>query len=213
MSIRKPPVKLASPNILTLCAGAFLERVHDRSYSADSFNPCRGAPTRFAPVHDVKGNCVPSLYAGDTLESAIYETIFHDVPVTAKRKTVPKTLVQSRAHGRLQVLRDLRLASLRGPDLRRWRISRNALITTSSNRYRDTAQWAKAVHHAVTPAKTGVQWLSGAEEPAPDPVSSTGQALIRGRWIPACAGMTLWGMTLVFTGPYFHRNRRGPQAA
>ena len=63
---------------------------------------------------------------------------------------------------------------------------------------------------AVTPAKAGVQWLSGAEEPALDPVSSTGQALIRGCWIPACAGMTLWGTKPVFTGPYFHRNRRGP---
>ena len=164
MSIRKPPVKLASPNILTLHAGAFLERVHDRDYSADSFNPCRGALTRFAPVHDVKGNCVPSLYAGDTLESAIYETIFHDVPVTAKRKTVPKTLVQSRAHGRLQVLRDLRLASLRGPDLRRWRISRNALITTSSNRYRATAQWAKAVHHQF-PHVEGLLWTSNQCDP------------------------------------------------
>ena len=43
----------------------------------------------------------------------------------------------------------------------------------------------------VTPAKAGVQWLSGSGEPAPD--------LIRGRWIPACAGMTIrWaGMALI----------------
>lgn len=164
MPLRKPPAKLANPNVLTLRAGILLERIHDRNYSADSFNPCRGAPTRFAPIHDAKGDCVPSLYAGDTLESAIYETIFHDVPVTAKRKTVPKTLVQSRAHGRLQVLRDLRLASLRGPDLRRWRISRNALITTSPNRYRDTTQWATAVHRQF-PDVEGLLWTSNQCDP------------------------------------------------
>ena len=186
MSVRKPPAKLANPNILILRAGALLERIHDRHYSADSFNPCRGAPTRFAPVHDVKGNCVPSLYAGDTLESAIYETIFHDVPVTAKRKTVPKTLVQSRAHGRLQTLRDLRLASLRGPDLRRWRISRNALITTSPNLYRDTAQWATAVHHQF-PDVEGLLWTSNQCDPDTaylffgDRVASTDFKLLRAR--------------------------------
>ena len=61
---------------------------------------------------------------------------------------------------------------------------------------------------AVTPAKAGVQWLSGDEEPAPD--------LIRGHWIPApvqaggrlCAGMTLWGTEQV----YFHRNFPWPVA-
>ena len=149
MSVRRPPARLATPNIVILPAGALVHRIHARNYGADRFNPCQGAPTRFAPVHDAEGNCVPSLYAADTLEAAIYETIFHDIPVTARRKTVPKTLVQSRAHGRLQVRRDLQLASLRGPNLRRWRISRNSLITTSPSLYRDTARWAQAIHHQL----------------------------------------------------------------
>ncbi|MCE2452384.1 MAG: RES family NAD+ phosphorylase [Nitrospinae bacterium] len=131
MSIRIPPSALAEPNLVTLEAGALVHRVHDRNYGAVDFNPCRGSPTRFAPVYDAAGACVPSLYAADTLEAAIHETIFHDVPVTAKRKTVPRTLAQSRAHARLEVLRDLRLASLRGPDLKRWRIGRSSLIGAS----------------------------------------------------------------------------------
>ena len=111
MSIRTPPAKLTDPNIITLGTGALLHRVHDRNYDADGFNPCMVAPTRFAPIGDAKGNCVPSLYAADTLEAAIHETIFHDIPVVTDAKTVPRTLVQSRAHGQLEVLRDLRLAS------------------------------------------------------------------------------------------------------
>ena len=164
MAIRKPPARIADPAILTLAAGTLLERVHDRNHAANSFNPCQGAPTRFAPVYDAKGDCVPSLYAAGTLEAAIHETIFHDVPVTARRKTVPRTLVHSRAHGRLQILRDLRLASLRGPDLRRWRISRNSLIGTSAKLYRDTARWAAAIHHQFRDVD-GLLWTSNPCDP------------------------------------------------
>ncbi len=164
MSIRRPPARLAGPNIVILPADALVHRVHARNYGADHFNPCQGAPTRFAPVHDAEGNCVPSLYAADTLKAAVYETIFHDIPVTARRRTVPRTLVQSRAHGQLQIRRGLQLASLRGPDLRQWRISRNSLITTSPSLYRDTALWAAAIHHQF-PDVEGLLWTSNQCDP------------------------------------------------
>ena len=164
MSLRAPSDELASPNIVVLGAGALVERVHDRRYGASGFNPCKGAPTRFAPIHDAEGNCVPSLYAADTLEAAIYETIFHDVPVQANPGTVPKTLVQSRAHSRLEVLRDLRLASLRGPDLRRWRVDRNSLIATSPALYPETARWACAIHCRF-PEIEGLAWTSNRCDP------------------------------------------------
>ena len=164
MSIRKPPATLAEPNVVTLNAGALVHRVHDRNYGANAFNPCKGSPTRFAPVYDEEGECVPSLYAAETLEAAIHETIFHDVPVKAKSKTVPRTLVQSRAHARLEVLRDLRLVSLRGPDLRRWRIGRNSLIATSPKLYSETARWASAIHQQFPDAQ-GLLWTSNQCDP------------------------------------------------
>ena len=141
-----------------------MERVHDRTRGGARFNPCHGAPTRFAPICDAEGDCVPSLYGADTLEAAIYETIFHDVPTTARRKTVPKTVVQSRTHSRLKVLRDLQLVSLRAPDLRRWRVSRNALIATSPSSYKDTARWAAAIHHQFREAE-GLLWTSNQCDP------------------------------------------------
>ncbi|MDE0332436.1 MAG: RES family NAD+ phosphorylase [Nitrospinae bacterium] len=164
MTIRKPQAKLADPNVVTLGAGAFVHRVHDRNYGGSAFNPCKGSPTRFAPVYDATDKCVPSLYAAGTLEAAIHETIFHDVPVTAKRKTVPRTLVQSRAHVQLEVLRDLRLASLRGPDLRRWRIARSSLIGASPELYPETARWASAIHHQF-PEVHGLLWTSNQCDP------------------------------------------------
>ena len=164
MSIRTPSATLANPNVVALGAGALLHRVHDRNYNANDFNPCKGAPIRFAPIDDPKGNCVPSLYAASTLEAAIHETVFHDIPLTSRRKTVPRTLVQSRAHGRLEVLRDLRVASLRGPDLRRWRISRNSLIATSPKLYPASARWASAIHHQF-PNVEGLIWTSNQCDP------------------------------------------------
>ena len=164
MPLRKPPARLAAPNTFTLRAGASLHRVHDRAYKANDFSPCRGASTRFAPIHDEAGVCVPSLYAGDTLEAAIYETIFHDVPVKVRRKTVPKSLVQSRSHGVLEVLRDLELVSLRTPDLKKWRISRSSLIASSPKQYPDTARWAEAIHHQFS-RMDGLLWTSNQCDP------------------------------------------------
>lgn len=164
MPLRKPPARLARPNVFTLAAGMTLERVHDRNFEANRFNPCEGAPTRFAPMRDAQGNCIPSLYAADTLEAAIFETIFHDIPVTARRKTVPRTLVQSRAHGSLAVLRELRLISLRGPDLRRWRISRDALIASPPKFYGNTVRWAEAIHQHFDDAE-GLLWTSNQCDP------------------------------------------------
>ena len=58
----------------------------------------------------------------------------------------------------------LALASLRIPDLARWRISRDAMIGSSPTRYRDTAAWAKAVHDQL-PDVEGLVWTSNRCDP------------------------------------------------
>jgi len=108
--------------------GKMLHRVHNRQFDGNAFNPCRGGPTRFAPVHDMHGRCIPSLYAADTVEAAIYETILHDIPPHAVRKSVPRSALNMRRHTIVLLRRGLCLASLRVPDLMRWGIGREALI-------------------------------------------------------------------------------------
>lgn len=164
MALRPPPAPLAHPNIVALPAGATVERVHDRRYGSAEFNPCKGAPTRFAPIRDAERRCIPSLYAASSVEAAIHETVFHDVPVGAGRATVPATLVHGRAHGRLEVRRDLRLASLRAPDLRRWQIAQNWLIGAPPGHYAETARWAAAIHRSC-PDVDGLVWTSGRCDP------------------------------------------------
>lgn len=78
-----PPARLEPPNLTDLAEGELLHRVHTPQFPGNAFNPCQGGPTRFAPIHDAVGECIATLYAAQTVEAAIYETILHDVPLGA----------------------------------------------------------------------------------------------------------------------------------
>ena len=141
-----PAARLTAPSLHLLQSGTVLHRVHSPDFQGNAFNPCQGGQTRFAPIRDASGVCIPSLYAGDAVDAAIYETLFHDIPLGANRMTVPRSAVENRNHSTLVVRRTLRLANLRAPDLRRWSIDRSALIEGLPTHYNTTALWAKAVH-------------------------------------------------------------------
>lgn len=164
MSIRVPAANLAAPNTTNLRAGDRLHRVHDRNYASNAFNPCQGGAARFAPIKDASGQCIASLYAGSSFVAAVYETIFHDVPAKAKLKSVPRGNVQARAHGELEAVRDMKLASLRAADLKKWRMTRGGLIASSPKLYRQTAPWAKAIHDQFTDLD-GLVWTSNQCDP------------------------------------------------
>ena len=159
-----PPADLPDPNLQVLEAGATLHRIHRRSRASDAFNPCQGGPTRFAPIVDEAGNCVPSLYAGSTFDAATYETLFHDIPVQRKRKILREFTVLASVHGVLETQRALHLAALRGPDLAKWNLSRNSLIGSSARLYRQTAAWAKAIHDQFREVE-GLVWTSNRCDP------------------------------------------------
>ena len=164
MTILSPSRNLAAPGLLILEAGTRLHRIHNRQRRASTFNPCQGDPTRFAPITDEDGQCVPSLYAGSTFDSVAYETLFHDIPVRAKVRTFPEGVLSDRAHTRLDTDRDITLAALRAPELARWNISRTALIASSPKLYKETAAWAKAIHDQF-PDVDGLVWTSNRCDP------------------------------------------------
>ena len=163
-SVPPPPNTLLEPNVVVLNVGKVLHRVHARALAGNAFNPCQGGRTRFSPFRDAKGHCVPSLYAGSTVESAIYETVFHDIPLSADRKTVPRDAVEKRNHSALLVRRDLRLASLRAPDLDNWGVRREQLIGTLPTQYDRTALWAQAIHTQFDDVE-GLVWTSNLCDP------------------------------------------------
>ena len=156
--VPSPPTRLGDPNICVFAGGTVVHRVYTHELPGDAFNPCEGGPSRFAPIHNRRGECVPSLYAATSVEAAIYETLFHDIPLQARRKTIPRTKVDDRKHTTLQLRRNLRLASLRAPALLKWKAP-SALVWGPPKQYSATARWAKAIHDQFQDVQ-GLIWTS-----------------------------------------------------
>lgn len=164
MSCRAPGPKL-DPLFDVWPAGRPLHVVHDAAYAPESFNPGVDAsgklrnPTRFAPIHDAKGAVVPYLYGGSTLDCAIFETVFHNVPVDAPHKFVDLDDFAHRAHGCVEPGRDLKLVDLTTDGLHRLKIGKAELVASAAIDYADTARWAEAIHHQF-PDVDGLVWMS-----------------------------------------------------
>jgi hypothetical protein len=146
-------------------ASAAIHVIHDTAFAPESFNPGADAagrlrkPTRFAPIRDARGKLVPYLYGGSTLDCAIFETVFHDVPLEAPDKFVDLAAFALRGHGALVASRDLRLVDLTSEGLHRLKIPKEELITSAARDYHRTAMWAQALHHQFTDAD-GLVWMS-----------------------------------------------------
>ena len=141
-----PPSNLVAPNLIELVVGTQVHRIHGEEFDGNEFNPCQGSPTRFGPIRDNQGRCIPSLYASDDFESAAYETIFHDIDMRAIHKNVPFLSVGTHVHSILILRRPFRLASLLQRDLLNWDIGRETLIGRLPTQYANTASWASSIH-------------------------------------------------------------------
>lgn len=146
-------------------AGRVIHVIHDTAFAPESFNPgVDGAgrlrkPTRFAPIRDAAEQVVPYLYGGSTLDCAIFETVFHEVPVDAADKFVDLDDFAQRGHGELVPNRDLKLVDLTSEGLHRLKVPKHELITSPSRNYPLTARWAEALHRQCADAD-GLLWMS-----------------------------------------------------
>lgn len=156
--VPKPPPTIGLVNPWLLRKGRRIHRVYDERFAADSFNPCLGNPTRFAPISS-HGKCVASMYAAETFECAAFETIFHDVPVKAKIRMVPLSNIVGRAYAELRLKRALKLGALFVPDLKSLGLKRSQLIDATAKWYVQTARWAEAIHEQYKDLE-GLVWTS-----------------------------------------------------
>ena len=109
---------------------------------------------------------IPTLYAGTTLDCALMETVFHDVPYVAGPKMLSKAKhVMGRSHSSLRFRVDLTLIDLTAISLRRLGISRSKLIDSDASHYNETREWAVALHGQY-PAAQGLKWTSRQDDTA-----------------------------------------------
>ena len=164
MSCRAPGTKL-DPLIELWPAGRAIHVIHDAAFEPECFNPGIDAasvlrnPTRFAPIRDCAGRVVPYLYGGSTRDCAIFETVFHNVPIDAPDKFVDLDDFANRAHGLIVARRDLQLVTLTTDGLHRLKVPKSELIASAPINYIDTAAWAQAIHQQC-PGVAGLLWMS-----------------------------------------------------
>ena len=102
------------------------------------------------------------MFTGGAFRRCMREAPSARPPTKPSSMTFPPVLssrVMDSAHGTLVLRRDIRLASLREPDLAKWNISRSSLIGSSPKLYPQTAAWAKAVHDQF-PEVEGLVWTN-----------------------------------------------------
>lgn len=161
----RAPVPPLDPLFDRWPAGQVIHVIHDTAFAPESFNPgldeagLLRKPTRFAPIRSAKGRVVPYLYGGSTLDCAIFETVFHEVPIDAPDKFVDLDDFAQRGHGELVSSRDLKLVDLTSEGLHRLKVPKEELIGSPSRDYLDTAQWAHALHGQFLDID-GLLWMS-----------------------------------------------------
>lgn len=154
-----PPAPFPKINRRRIDKGTELHRVHDGRYRPNTFNPCIGRPTRFAPLRRPDGSCVDTSYAAASFECATHETIFHEIQHAAPRKTIDFDVIEGLHYSVVIPSRALIMATLFEPDLNRWGITRRDLIDTYPTAYARTALWALAIHDAHRDID-GLEWTS-----------------------------------------------------
>lgn len=144
---------LPPPNFEIWPSGKPIVRVHNVKFGATEFNPGFGEG-RFHPLTDA----VPTLYGSNTLDGALSETVFHDVPISGVFKSIRQSKLVPMLATTISPLRDLTLIQLRGFGLKKLGVTRAQLIDSDADQYVATRQWASTLHHAST--ADGLIWMS-----------------------------------------------------
>lgn len=113
---------------------------------------------RFSPVRDA-GGTVPVLYAGQDLNCALGETVFHDLEddAAAPQEVFRADLKTLRA-STLEIRRDLELGDMRDAALTEYGVSRGKVVATAPSTYPVTMHWAQ--HAWDRDRVAGLVWQS-----------------------------------------------------
>ena len=160
-----PPPKSLDATLIIWGGGLEFHRVHDLAFGSSEFNTSTKGNARFSPITDDAGVLIPTLYAGTTLDCALMETIFHDVPFKAGFKPFSKLKMDGKVHSVVLPTADLRLIDLSTIALHKLGVKRTQLIDTTKAHYPTTRRWAQALCTQFTAAQ-GLRWTSRQDDQA-----------------------------------------------
>ncbi len=160
-----PPPKSLDATLVTWGGGLEFHRVHDLAFGGSEFSTSNKGNARFSPITDDAGVLIPTLYAGTTLDCALMETIFHDVPFKAGFKPFSKLKMDGKVHSVLLPAADLRLVDLSTVALHKLGVKRTQLIDTTKAHYPATRRWAQALYTPFPDAQ-GLRWTSRQDDQA-----------------------------------------------
>jgi hypothetical protein len=148
----RPPLAV---EIEVLESRSELVRVHHQRFRPAEFNATAVPRARFRPFGDP---VVPTMFAARDDDTALAESVFHDVPVRGLRQ-LPQAALDGRVLSRLACARDLRLLALHGYGLQRLGVTHGELIECGPAEYPWTARWGEALH-AAAPDADGLVWMA-----------------------------------------------------
>ena len=161
-------------NTIPWSKGKLSHRTHSSAYAETEYNPSARGNARFSPIRDAAARIIPVLYGGSTMECALMETVFRDVPYAPGPKSVDKACLEGVVHSAVLSRTDLKLIDLSNVALRKLGIDRAHLIDTTKRYYPDTRKWAEALYHQF-PQCQGLRWISRRMTvPKPSSCSVTG---------------------------------------
>lgn len=128
-----------------LPANAVVCRAFKLKWGYDSFNPGTG-DTRFAPIADMAGDAIPTLYGGADAVGVLLEAVFHDVHHRVADRVIYEALVRQWGLAFVRLPRALAFVDLRDAALAAAGLSREQLVTTTAEHYPCTRAWSRWFH-------------------------------------------------------------------
>lgn len=139
--------------------GESMHRVHHEKYSGDSFNPSPDADARFSTIRDSNGDVIPVIYVAGSLEGALMESVFHDVPYVQGPKTIDSSKLENQTHSFLTTNQEIRVAELTTKALKKLGVAPEVIVTSEASNYRESRAFAENML-SLNPDIQGLRWVS-----------------------------------------------------
>lgn len=121
------PESAVASSYYAVAAGERIFRCHQLELGGVDFNPGIGPVGRFTPLISPAGQAIPTLYAAESFDAAVYEVLFRQESSPAG--SILANIINGIGVSSIYAHRELSLVSLFTPELRRWNIEERALFS------------------------------------------------------------------------------------